>query len=39
MSLPAIHILRRVPLFSGLAESDLAAFAGLVRERRYRRVR
>jgi CRP-like cAMP-binding protein len=32
---PAIHILRRVPLFNGLAESDLAAFAGMVRERRY----
>ena len=35
MNLSAIHILRRVPLFSGLAESDLAAFAALVRERRY----
>jgi CRP-like cAMP-binding protein len=35
VNLSAIHILRRVPLFSGLAESDLAAFAALVRERRY----
>ncbi len=35
MNHPAIHILRRVPLFSGLAEADLAAFADLTRERRY----
>jgi CRP/FNR family cyclic AMP-dependent transcriptional regulator len=35
MPLSPIEVLRRVPLFSGLAEADLAAFADLTRERGY----
>lgn len=31
----ALDVLRRVPLLSTLGEEDLAAFAGLLRERRY----
>jgi CRP/FNR family transcriptional regulator, cyclic AMP receptor protein len=31
----ALDVLRRVPLLSTLGEADLAAFAGLLRERRY----
>jgi CRP-like cAMP-binding protein len=30
-----MEVLRKVPLFSGLADSDLAAFADLIRERSY----
>jgi len=30
-----MEVLRKVPLFSGLSESDLAAFADLTRERSY----
>ena len=35
MSLPALEVLRRVPLFAELAEADLEALAALARERRY----
>jgi CRP/FNR family cyclic AMP-dependent transcriptional regulator len=35
MSLPALKVLRRVPLFAELAEADLEALAALARERRY----
>lgn len=35
MPLSPLEVLRRVPLFSGVAESDLAAFAELTRERNY----
>jgi CRP/FNR family cyclic AMP-dependent transcriptional regulator len=33
--LSPMEVLRKVPLFSGLGESDLAAFADLTRERSY----
>ena len=33
MALSPIEVLRKVPLFAGLGESDLAAFAELTRER------
>jgi hypothetical protein len=33
--LSPIEVLRKVPLFSGLGEADLAAFAELTRERSY----
>src|SRR6188768_1670419 len=33
--LSPMEVLRKVPLFSGLSESDLAAFADLTRERSY----
>ncbi len=32
---PAVQILRRVPLFGGMDDSDLAQFAAVARERRY----
>ena len=35
MALSPMEVLRKVPLFSGLGESDLAAFADLTRERGY----
>ena len=35
MPLSPIEVLRKVPLFSGLSEADLAAFAELTRERSY----
>ena len=35
MPLSPMEVLRKVPLFSGLGESDLAAFADLTRERSY----
>nr|MBA2627689.1 cyclic nucleotide-binding domain-containing protein [Gemmatimonadales bacterium] len=35
MPLSPIEVLRKVPLFSGLAETDLTAFAELTRERSY----
>ncbi|MFL5471892.1 MAG: Crp/Fnr family transcriptional regulator, partial [Gemmatimonadales bacterium] len=35
MPLSPMEVLRKVPLFSGLSESDLAAFADLTRERSY----
>ena len=35
MPLSPIEVLRKVPLFAGLGESDLAAFAELTRERSY----
>ena len=35
MALSPIEVLRKVPLFAGLGESDLAAFAELTRERSY----
>ena len=35
MPLSPIEVLRKVPLFSGLSETDLAAFADLTRERSY----
>ena len=35
MALSPIEVLRKVPLFAGLGENDLAAFAELTRERSY----
>ena len=35
MPLSPLEVLRKVPLFSGLSEADLAAFAELTRERSY----
>ena len=35
MPLSPIEVLRKVPLFAGLGEADLAAFAELTRERSY----
>ena len=35
MALSPIEVLRKVPLFAGLGETDLAAFAELTRERSY----
>ena len=35
MPLSPIEVLRKVPLFSGLSEADLQAFADLTRERSY----
>ena len=35
MPLSPIEVLRKVPLFSGLSEADLSAFADLTRERSY----
>ncbi len=35
MPLSPVEVLRKVPLFSGLGESDLSAFAELTRERSY----
>ena len=35
MPLAPVEVLRKVPLFSGLGESDLSAFAELTRERSY----
>ena len=35
MPLSPIEVLRKVPLFSGLGEADLSAFAELTRERSY----
>src|SRR4026207_1873062 len=35
VALSPMEVLRKVPLFSGLSESDLAAFADLTRERSY----
>src|SRR4026208_2226344 len=35
VALSPMEVLRKVPLFSGLGEADLAAFAELTRERSY----